>query len=147
MHIFKKFASVALAAMLSCALFCAPASAMEYTFESAAPGQTFYRSTAADDNHIADSSQIVVGMDGTIGNNVTGNLNSSPLSALNLPVGEYPDAWGMATDIAIAMNSVFPNELGPTTQTTYIYRPTFLPTVVSGALPTGGNYIVSGFVR
>lgn len=53
----------------------------------------------------------------------------------------------MATDIAIAMNSVFPNELGPTTQTTYIYRPTFLPTVVSGALPTGGNYIVSGFVR
>ncbi len=147
MQIFKKLASITMATMLACSLFCTPASALEYTYESAAPGQTFYKSTAADANHIADSSQIVIGMDGTIGNNVTGNLSMSPLSALNLPVGEYPDAWGMSTDIAIAMNSVFPNEIGPTTQTTMIYRPTFLPTVVSGALPTGGNYIVAGYVR
>ncbi len=142
----KRLAALSLAAMMAIPMFTTGASALEYSYESEAPGQTFYQSTAADANHIADSSQIVVGMDGTIGNNVTGNLSSSPLSALDLPVGEYPDAWGMTTDVAIAMNSVFPNEIGPTTQTTNIYKPTFLPTVVSGALPTGGNYAPSGYV-
>jgi len=140
----KKLASLSLAALLAVPMFCTSAFALEYTYESDAPGQTFYQSTSADANHIADSSQIVVGMDGTIGNNVTGNLSTSPLSALDLPVGDYPDAWGLTTDVAIAMNSVFPNEIGPTTQTTAIYKPTFLPTVVSGALPTGGNYAPAG---
>ena len=109
-----------------------------------APGQTFYQSTSTDANYIADSSQIVVGMDGTVSNNVTGNISSGPLSSLELPVGKYPDAWGMTTDMAIAQNSVFPNEVGPTTQTMAIYKPTFLPTVVSGDLPTGGNYVPAG---
>ncbi len=145
-NIKKRLAALSMAAMLAVPMLATSAFALEYTYESDAPGQTFYQSTAADANHIADSSQIVVGMDGTLGNNVTGNLSSSPLSALDLPVGEYPDAYGMTTDVAIAMNSVFPNEIGPTTQTTNIYKPTFLPTVVSGALPTGGNYAPAGMV-
>lgn len=118
-----------------------PAFALEYNFESDAPGRTFYQSTSADQNYIADNGQIVVGMDGTVSSGVTGNVSSSPLSVLDLPVGEYPDAWGSATDVAIAQNSIYPNELGPTTQTTDIYRPTFTPTVDSGALPTGYSYL------
>jgi len=118
-----------------------PAFALEYNFESDAPGRTFYQSTSTDQNYIADSGQIVVGMDGTVSSGVTGNVSSSPLSVLDLPVGEYPDAWGSATDVAIAQNSVYPNELGPTTQTVGIYIPTFTPTVDSGALPTGYNYL------
>lgn len=118
-----------------------PAFALEYKFESDAPGQTFYQSTSTDQNYIADNGQIVVGMDGTVSSGVTGNVSSSPLSVLDLPVGEYPDAWNSATDVAIAQNSIFPNELGPTTQTQDIYRPTFVPTVDSGALPTGYSYL------
>ena len=66
-----------------------------------------------------------------------------------MPVGEYPDAWGTAVDVAIAQTSVFPNELGPTSQTTNIYSPVYIPVPVnSGALPTGygvpANTLVGG---
>lgn len=142
----RKLMALSLAAMMSVSMLATQASALEYEYDSDAPGQTFYQSTSTDANHIADSSQIVIGMDGTISSNTTGNVNSGPLSSLDLPVGEYPDAWGMTTDVAIAQNSVFPNEVGPTTQTTAIYKPTFTPTIVSGALPTGGNYVPAGTV-
>lgn len=146
MRIPKKLTAMLLAAMLSVSNLAVTASALEYQYESEAPGQTFYQSTSTDANHIADSSQIVVGMDGTISNHTTGNVGSGPLSALDLPVGEYPDAWGMTTDVAIAQNSVFPGEVGPTTQTTAIYRPVYTPTIVSGALPTGNNYAPAGAI-
>lgn len=140
----RKLMSLTLTGLMSASMLVAPAFALEYEYEGDAPGQTFYESTSTDVNHVANSGQIVVGMDGTISNDGTGNVSSSPLSVLDLPIGEYPDAWGTATDVAIAQNSVFPNELGPTSQTTAIYRPTFTPTVDSGALPTGMNYVNAG---
>lgn len=140
MRISKKLLVLSAVTVLSALSMAVSASALEYEYDSEAPGQTFYTSTSTDVNHIANSGQIVVGMDGTVSDDKTGNVSSGPLSVLDLPVGEYPDAWGSNTDIAIAQNSVFPNEIGPTTQTTSIYRPTFTPTVMSGALPTGQNY-------
>lgn len=140
-HHWKKPLTMALAACLTMSAMAFPAAALEYNYDSDAPGQTFYQSTSTDTNYIADNGQIVVGTDGTISSGTTGNVSSSPLSVLDLPVGEYPDAWGSATDVAIAQNSVFPNELGPTTQTENIYTPIFTPTVDSGALPTGYNYL------
>ena len=137
----KKPMAMLMALSLSVAALAIPASALEYTFEGDAPGKTFYQSTSTDSNYIADNGQIVVGTDGTVSSGTTGNVTSGPLSVLDLPVGEYPDAWGSATDVSIAQNTVFPNELGPTTQTTNIYRPTFIPTVDSGALPTGNSYL------
>lgn len=118
----------------------APALALEYTFNGDASGATFYQSTSTDTNYIANNGQITVGTDGTVASGLTGNPASGPLSTLDLPVGEYPESFGLATDIDIAANSVFPNELGPTTQNGNVYVPTFIPTVDSGALPTGNMY-------
>ena len=137
----KKHLTSAVAACMAVSMVSIPAAALEYNFSSDAPGQTFYQSTSTDQNYIADNGQIVVGTDGTVSSGTTGNVSSSPLSVLDLPVGEYPDAWGSATDVSIAQNTVYPNELGPTTQTTNIYSPTFVPTVSSGALPTGYSYL------
>jgi len=137
----KNLMTLAAALVLSASLLSVPAAALEYEFSGEAPGQTFYGSTSTDANYIANSGQITVGMDGTISSSVTGNVSSSPLSVLDLPVGEYPDAWGMATDVAIAQNTIFPNELGPTTQNSAIYTPVFVPSINSGALPTGVNYL------
>lgn len=128
-----------LVAVISSTLI-APALALEYTFNGAASGETFYQSTSTDTNYIANNGQITVGTDGTVASGLTGNPSSGPLSSLDLPVGEYPESYGMATDIDIAANSVFPNELGPTTQNGNAYVPTFIPTVDSGALPTGNMY-------
>ena len=96
--------------------------------------------TSTDQNYIANNGQIVVGTDGTVSSGTTGNQTSGPLSTIDLPVGEYPEAYGFETDVAIAGNSIFPNELGPTTENSNYYRPTFTPTVDSGALPVGGGY-------
>jgi len=117
-----------------------PSLALEYTFAGDASGETFYQSTSTDTNFIANNGQITVGTDGTVSSGLTGNPASGPLSSLDLPVGEYPESYGLATDIDIAANSVFPNELGPTTQNGNAYVPTFIPTVDSGALPTGNMY-------
>lgn len=92
-----------------------PAFAQEYNYSSGASTQ-FYQSTSTSANSIANSSKIVVGSDGTIAANTTGNVAKPPISSLQLPVGEYPDSWGKETDIAIAQNSIFPNVLAPTTQ-------------------------------
>ena len=126
-----------------------PVSALEYTYDSDVPGETFYQATSTDQDYVANSGEIVLGADGTVSTNVTGNVSSGPLSALDMPVGEYPDAWGTAVDVAIAQTSVFPNELGPTSQTTNIYSPVYIPVPVnSGALPTGygvpANTLVAG---
>jgi len=126
-----------------------PVSALEYTYDSDVPGETFYQATSTDQDYVANSGEIVLGADGTVSTNVTGNVSSGPLSALDMPVGEYPDAWGTAVDVAIAQTSVFPNELGPTSQTTNIYSPVYIPVPVnSGALPTGygvpANTLVGG---
>ena len=126
-----------------------PVSALEYTYDSDVPGETFYQATSTDQDYVANSGEIVLGADGTVSTNVTGNVSSGPMSALDMPVGEYPDAWGTAVDVAIAQTSVFPNELGPTSQTTNIYSPVYIPVPVnSGALPTGygvpANTLVAG---
>ena len=116
-----------------------PAMALEYAYDGDAAGQTFYQSTSTDQNYIAENGQIVVGTDGTVSSGTTGNQTSGPLSSVDLPVGEYPEAYGTQTDVDIAFNSVFPNELGPTTQNENCYVPIFIPTVESGALPTGNS--------
>lgn len=140
----RKMSSMLLSGVMALGMFSTQAFALEYEYDTDAPGQTFYQITSTDQNYIANNGQIVMGMDGTISSGITGNASSSPLSCLDLPIGEYPDAWGQSTDIAIAQNSVFPNELGPTSQTTAIYSPIFTPSVNSGALPTGYTYLPAG---
>jgi len=137
----RKFSSKFIPTLAVCAclsLSVVSAHALEYDYEGDEPGDTFYQTTSLDADYISNSNNIIVGADGTIGTDAIGNLSSGPMSGIEMPVGEYPDAWGSAVDVAIAQNSVFPNELGPTTQTSAIYMPTFVPgSVVSGALPTG----------
>lgn len=145
MRLQKNFVALSLSAILLCGT-AAPAFALEYNYESDAPGKTFYKPTSTDSDYVAESDTIVVGDDGTISTEVTGNVTQSPLSALDLPVGEYPEAWGTATDIAIAQTSVFPNEIAPTTQMINIHSPIFDPGMIpSGALPVGG-YQLTGIV-
>lgn len=119
-----------------------PAMAAEYNFSGLQPGGAFYQPTVVGTEPAAgsvDSSTIVVGADGTIGIDASAKPNSSPLNGLTLPVGEYPDSWGMATDINIAQTSVFPNFFAPPSQ--WINIDGFIAldpyTVSSGALPTG----------
>lgn len=143
----KKLLAVCAMSFFAFSVAAAPASALEYTYEGNAVGQTFYQSTSTDENYIAENGQIVVGTDGTVSSGTTGNQTSGPLSSMNLPVGEYPEAYGSATDADIAFNSVFPNELGPTTQNENCYVPTFIPTVESGALPTGNTYLPTSYLQ
>lgn len=120
--------------------------APSYEFQGNAAGETFHQPTSTDQNSIGGNGQIVVGSDGTISAGMTGNQSSGPLSFVELPVGEYPEAYGFSTDVDIAMNSVFPNELGPTGQNSNYYTPVFTPTVESAALPTGQSYFASTHV-
>lgn len=137
----KKLASLALAGILSLGVMATPAMALEYEYGGdTVPGQTFHNSTSTDVNHVGNADQLQVGMDGTVSSNGTGNVSNSPLSFLDLPVGEYPDAWGESTDLAIANNTTIPNELGPTSTTTAVYKPTYTPVVMNGGLPTAANY-------
>lgn len=141
----KKRAVSCLALCLCMALAPVDADALEYEFTGNAPGTTFYQATSLDTDYIAENGDITVGTDGTISTGVTGNSVSGPLSGVSMPVGEYPDAWGVETDIAIAQTSIFPNELGPTAQTTAIYIPQYLPAAItSGALPTGYSLLGTG---
>lgn len=57
-----------------------------------------------------------MGADGTIGTSPGTKPNSTPLNGLSLPVGDYPDSWGMMTDITIAQTTVFPNFFAPPSQ-------------------------------
>ena len=119
-----------------------PAMAAEYNFSGLQPGGSFYQPTVVGSEPAAssaDSSTIVIGADGTIGIDASAKPNSTPLNGLVLPVGEYPDSWGMATDINIAQTSVFPNFFAHPSQ--WINIDGFIAldpyTVSSGALPTG----------
>lgn len=119
-----------------------PVLAVDYDFSGLQPGGSFYQSTVVGSEQgasSANSDTIVVGADGTIGTDSTTKPNSTPLNALVLPVGDYPDCWGMATDINIAQTSVFPNYFAPPSQWINIEGFTALDpyTVNSGALPTG----------
>lgn len=129
---------------LALSLLATPAMALEYDYQGEAPGQNFHQSTSTDQNYVGDNGQIVVGTDGVVSGGVTGNQTSGPLSTVDgIAVGDYPEAYGFETDVDIANNSVFPNELGPTTQNSNYYRPTFIPTVESGSLPVGNSYTYS----
>lgn len=135
---YNRIASLLMAAAIASSLM-APTFAMEYDFSAERPGGAFYQATTVGTDAAADSGTIIVGADGTIGSDESNMPSSSPLSVLDIPVGEYPDAWGMATDVAIAQNTVFPNALAPTTQWSNVpgviaYD---LNEVSSGALPTG----------
>lgn len=140
-----KFARLLMAAAIAASLMSVPAYALEYNFTNEQPGQQFYQATTAGQDAAADSDTIIVGADGTIGTDASQVPNSSPLSVLDLAVGEYPDAWGSATDIAIAQNTVFPNAYAPTTQWSNV--PGFVAfdttQVSSGALPTGSEVLAS----
>lgn len=142
----KRKVSAFLALMLAVSCFAVPASALEYNYESDTPGGNFYVPTTVDSKYIEESDTIIVGTDGTIATETAGLASSSPLSVLdNIPVGDYPDAWGPATDVAIAQNSVFPNFLAPTTQQSNVNH--FLAPdsilISSGALPTA-NQLLNG---
>lgn len=137
----RKIATFLMSAVLAGSMMMAPAYALEYNFSGDAPGQMFYQATTVGTNAVADSSTIVVGADGTISTDEATMPSNSPLSVLELPVGEYPDAWGKATDVAIAQNTIFPNALAPSTQWSNVPGVTIYdaPTVNSGALPTGAE--------
>ena len=135
---YNKIASLLMAAAIASSLMTS-SFALEYDFNADKPGQSFYQATAVGTDAAADSGTIIVGADGTIGTVEANMPSSSPLSVLDIPVGEYPDAWGMATDVAIAQNTVFPNAFAPTTQWSNVpgivaYD---MNEVSSGALPTG----------
>lgn len=134
---FKRSVSMVLAVAALSAPSVISAQALEYNYTSGV-SQGFYQSTSVSTNAISDSGKIVVGSDGTIAANTSGNVTSSPLSALNLPIGEYPDSWGKETDVAIAQNTIFPNVLAPTTQMSNVRYPVQYDTgrINSAALPT-----------
>lgn len=134
----NKIASFLLSAAIASSMM-VPAIAMEYDFSAEVPGQTFYQAINVGTDAAADSSTIIVGADGTIGTDEANMPSSSPLSVLEIPVGDYPDAWGIATDVAIAQNTIFPNAFAPTTQWSNIpgIAAYDMTTVSSGALPTG----------
>lgn len=136
-----RLATLALSAILVGSLTSVPAFALEYDYSGVAPGQKFYQATTVGSDAAADSDTIVVGPDGTIGTDAANLPNSSPLSVLDLPVGEYPNSWGIVTDIAIAQNTIFPNAYAPTTQWSNIagYAGYDNLKVSSGALPTGAE--------
>lgn len=134
----NKLAAFALAAALAAAT-AVPAFAMEYDFSGAKPGGSFYQVTTYGEGFQANSGTIIVGSDGTIGTDPTAKPNSTPLNALVTPIGEYPDSWGMTTDINIAQTTVFPNYFAPPSQWSNMKGFVLLDpyTVSSGALPTG----------
>lgn len=131
----KIFALAMSALMMSSTV--APAFAQEYNYSTGA-SQVFYQSTSTSADAIANSSKIVVGSDGSIAANTSGDCAKTPVSSLQLPAGEYPDSWGKETDIAIAQNSIFPNVLAPTTQMTNVNAPVQYDTgrINSSAIPT-----------
>ena len=133
----QKLIAFASVAMLAASIV--PAYALDYHYAGEAPGQTFYQATTVDSDYVANSSTIVMGADGSIATTADQLTTLSPLSVLDLPLGDYPDAWGEATDVAIAQNSIFHNFLAPTTQQSKVpgWRWADPNVLSSGALPTG----------
>ena len=140
----NRIASLLLSAAIASSM-AVPAFALEYTYDAVDTGQKFFQSTSVGTDAAADSGTIIVGSDGTIGTDES-NLpsNNTPMSVLQLPVGDYPDGWGIATDVAIAQNTIFPNALAPTTQWSGISGIVAYNNyeVNSGALPTGYQQMI-----
>ena len=116
-----------------------PAFAAGYEFSGLQPGGNFYQVTEHGQVNEANSGTIIVGADGTIGTDPTAKPRMTPLNGIETPVGEYPDSWGMATDINIAYTSVFPNFFAPPQPMVQHQWPGDPGSYVvsSGALPTG----------
>lgn len=116
--------------------------ALDYQYESKAPGQNFYTSTSDQDSPQENANEITIGTDGTISTNTSENVTNEPMGGLKLNVGEFPDAWGSETDVSIAANSVFPNALSPTTQESGVedFVKMEWNAVASGALPLGNTF-------
>lgn len=116
------------------------AEAATYTFTGDVPGVgVFYQSTDTSTDYLAENDRLVVGIDGVTQGEAF--FPADPLPSIDLPVGVYPDAFGTMTDIAIAQNTVFMNEAGPSTQTLNNFNTIYLPyTIPSGALTVGGLY-------
>lgn len=137
----KKILSLILAATAVLSL-ATSALALDYTYESEVPGQNFYTSTSDVDKPIENANEITIGADGTVTANTDQNITNEPIGGLKTNVGEFPEAWGTQTDIAIAANSIFPNALAPTTQLSgvegYVQFEPY--SVASGALPLGNIF-------
>lgn len=138
----KRFLSLALAVAATLSLAVPSVMALDYTYESEVPGQNFYTSTSDVDEPIENSNEITIGSDGTVTAGTDQNVTEEPIGGLKLDVGQYPEAWGTETDVAIAANSIFPNALAPTTQMSAVegyvqYEPY---SVASGALPLGNIF-------
>ncbi len=136
----KKLLGLGCTIVAAVAMMSVSASALEYEYSAANPGETFHISTSTDKNFIGEADNITIGMDGQVTNDILGMPVQSPLSVLDLPIGEYPDAWGESTDLAIANNTYIPNELGPTFNNAAYYRATYTPIVMNGALPTAAGF-------
>ena len=142
---FKKFMALGLVMTSLLGALTTNAAALEYEFSSDAPGQTFHSSTSTDTNYMGNADQLVIGMDGEVSSDITGNPTwVSPLSCLDVPIGEYPDAWGESTDMAIAQNTMIPNELGPTANNSNFYKATYTPVVMTAGLAPLYNYAPNG---
>lgn len=142
----KKLLALVMAMVCALGVMCTQAFALEYEFESETPGQIFYVITSTDQNVIGDSDSLIIGMDGVVTNLPTGNYIISPLSILDVPIGQFPDAWGENTDMAIAMNTMIPNELGPTASNSNFYRATYTPVVFTAGLAPLYYYAPNGMV-
>lgn len=116
------------------------AEASQYTFIGDVPGTgIFYQSTDTSTDYLADNDRLVIGIDGVAQGEAF--FPADPLPSISIPVGVYPDAFGTMTDIAIAQNTVFMNEAGPSTQTLNNFNTVYLPyTIPSGAMNIGGIY-------
>lgn len=139
----RKIASLLLSAAIASSM-AVPAFALEYNYDAADSGQQFFQATEVGTDAAADSDQIVVGSDGTISTDEATLPTSTPMSVQQLPVGDFPDGWGIGTDVAIAQNSVFPNALAPTTQWSGIAGSLGYDNfdINSGALPTGYQQMI-----
>ena len=140
----NRIASLLLSAAIASSMM-VPAFALEYNYGPADTGQEFFQATSVGTDAAADSGSIVVGSDGTIGTDeATMPTNSTPMSVQQLPVGDFPDSWGMATDVAIAQNTIYPNVLNATTQWSGIYGAVGYDNydISSGALPTGYQQMI-----
>jgi len=145
----NRIASLLLSAAIASSM-AVPAFAVEYNYDATDTGQKFFQATSVGTDAAADSDTIVVGSDGTIGTDES-NLpsNNTPMSVQQLPVGDLPDGWGMATDVAIAQNTVFPNALAPTTQWSGISGVVGYDNynINSGALPTGYQQMIESLPK
>ena len=124
--------------VLGAAILLSPtAFAADDVFFGERPGEAFRVPSEEEIPAAGTGGDLTVGTDGTVYPGTAPDDRTDPFTRVDLPVGEYPESYGIQTDMDIAANSVFPNETAPTTQTENCYRVTYEPSVASGALPVG----------